>query len=218
MMARMTTARVSRTRSSSRCWASGIFGSSIGEKTRSCSLLKKRLMPLSAILPAPHPHPPPRGGRDGWGCSSGVDHDEQGVALAVDQKDRVLVLFDLGRRRLEVLQPGDRLTVDLLDHVPALQPGLLRRAPSLHVGDHYAGRLRPDVELRPGLFINRLDAQIGQDVQGRSEEHTSELQSPCNLVCRLLLEKKKNRSCQLSLRYSRTPTKLRAPRVATLFL
>ena len=25
----------------------------------------------------------------------------------------------------------------------------------------------------------------------RSEEHTSELQSPCNLVCRLLLEKKK---------------------------
>src|SRR2546426_6072343 len=28
-------------------------------------------------------------------------------------------------------------------------------------------------------------------VAGRSEEHTSELQSPCNLVCRLLLEKKK---------------------------
>src|SRR2546426_6402713 len=29
-------------------------------------------------------------------------------------------------------------------------------------------------------------------VAQRSEEHTSELQSPCNLVCRLLLEKKKN--------------------------
>src|SRR2546426_8420622 len=28
---------------------------------------------------------------------------------------------------------------------------------------------------------------------GRSEEHTSELQSPCNLVCRLLLEKKKQK-------------------------
>src|SRR5688500_19117010 len=28
---------------------------------------------------------------------------------------------------------------------------------------------------------------------GRSEEHTSELQSPCNLVCRLLLEKKKRK-------------------------
>src|SRR2546426_6493485 len=30
----------------------------------------------------------------------------------------------------------------------------------------------------------------------RSEEHTSELQSPCNLVCRLLLEKKKNHKQQ----------------------
>src|SRR2546426_3083511 len=30
------------------------------------------------------------------------------------------------------------------------------------------------------------------DGLARSEEHTSELQSPCNLVCRLLLEKKKN--------------------------
>src|SRR2546426_7395039 len=30
----------------------------------------------------------------------------------------------------------------------------------------------------------------------RSEEHTSELQSPCNLVCRLLLEKKKKNAIQ----------------------
>src|SRR5256885_5521066 len=29
-------------------------------------------------------------------------------------------------------------------------------------------------------------------IDARSEEHTSELQSPCNLVCRLLLEKKKH--------------------------
>src|SRR5256885_8404181 len=33
----------------------------------------------------------------------------------------------------------------------------------------------------------------------RSEEHTSELQSPCNLVCRLLLEKKKNNKIMLIL-------------------
>src|SRR2546426_6951748 len=32
----------------------------------------------------------------------------------------------------------------------------------------------------------------------RSEEHTSELQSPCNLVCRLLLEKKKKKAQQTS--------------------
>src|SRR2546426_4810136 len=31
----------------------------------------------------------------------------------------------------------------------------------------------------------------GTECRERSEEHTSELQSPCNLVCRLLLEKKK---------------------------
>src|SRR2546426_4617818 len=36
----------------------------------------------------------------------------------------------------------------------------------------------------------RLDPRY--DDARRSEEHTSELQSPCNLVCRLLLEKKKN--------------------------
>src|SRR2546426_12652663 len=36
-------------------------------------------------------------------------------------------------------------------------------------------------------------ARSHRQVQLRSEEHTSELQSPCNLVCRLLLEKKKKR-------------------------
>src|SRR2546426_5570980 len=42
----------------------------------------------------------------------------------------------------------------------------------------------------------------------RSEEHTSELQSPCNLVCRLLLEKKKKklkRSFTEDSRLSRGP-------------
>src|SRR3989454_9376974 len=36
-------------------------------------------------------------------------------------------------------------------------------------------------------------------VSTRSEEHTSELQSPCNLVCRLLLEKKKKKSSRQRL-------------------
>src|SRR5256885_10750221 len=35
------------------------------------------------------------------------------------------------------------------------------------------------------------DAAHDRPGRSRSEEHTSELQSPCNLVCRLLLEKKK---------------------------
>src|SRR2546426_2503466 len=37
----------------------------------------------------------------------------------------------------------------------------------------------------------------------RSEEHTSELQSPCNLVCRLLLEKKKNKTTSTQTRNHR---------------
>src|SRR5256885_10985565 len=37
-------------------------------------------------------------------------------------------------------------------------------------------------------FFDALSQALGTT---RSEEHTSELQSPCNLVCRLLLEKKK---------------------------
>src|SRR5688500_19210740 len=44
-------------------------------------------------------------------------------------------------------------------------------------------------------FVSNLkpeDIRVFEDgQQQRSEEHTSELQSPCNLVCRLLLEKKK---------------------------
>src|SRR5256885_9437523 len=53
-------------------------------------------------------------------------------------------------------------------------------------------RLLPDIKTR--LRIG-LDLQTGNmaGIVDRSEEHTSELQSPCNLVCRLLLEKKKQR-------------------------
>src|SRR5256885_8686760 len=39
-----------------------------------------------------------------------------------------------------------------------------------------------------------LTISAGNLRRGRSEEHTSELQSPCNLVCRLLLEKKKKKN------------------------
>src|SRR5688500_19504973 len=46
-------------------------------------------------------------------------------------------------------------------------------------------KVKCEVELLADLSLLDTDA-------GRSEEHTSELQSPCNLVCRLLLEKKKN--------------------------
>src|SRR2546426_9100457 len=43
---------------------------------------------------------------------------------------------------------------------------------------------------RRDALVPPREVGVGED---RSEEHTSELQSPCNLVCRLLLEKKKNK-------------------------
>src|SRR2546426_1199565 len=48
---------------------------------------------------------------------------------------------------------------------------------------------------RPALASRRRtgSSRGGTPTAARSEEHTSELQSPCNLVCRLLLEKKKKR-------------------------
>src|SRR5256885_10852004 len=53
----------------------------------------------------------------------------------------------------------------------------------------------------------RLPATLnGLTQDSRSEEHTSELQSPCNLVCRLLLEKKKPRT-PLSSQSSASPSR-----------
>src|SRR2546426_6044245 len=47
---------------------------------------------------------------------------------------------------------------------------------------------------RPGPRTSaRRRAAPARGEGSRSEEHTSELQSPCNLVCRLLLEKKKKK-------------------------
>src|SRR2546428_1868765 len=44
-----------------------------------------------------------------------------------------------------------------------------------------------------GVMLNHFVASAGRTRNGRSEEHTSELQSRSDLVCRLLLEKKKQK-------------------------
>src|SRR5688500_19360103 len=57
---------------------------------------------------------------------------------------------------------------------------------------------------RPRLLPIAREARRPVRVDGssgvRSEEHTSELQSPCNLVCRLLLEKTKDHARNLALK------------------
>src|SRR5256885_13047363 len=52
-------------------------------------------------------------------------------------------------------------------------------------------RLEDDL-VRDRVAVGQVRHDLGERLAYRSEEHTSELQSPCNLVCRLLLEKKKN--------------------------
>src|SRR3989454_7339448 len=56
-----------------------------------------------------------------------------------------------------------------------------------HLLDARATELHRNADVEPSDTV--LPVEVGG--AGRSEEHTSELQSPCNLVCRLLLEKKK---------------------------
>src|SRR5437762_6151594 len=82
--------------------------------------------------------------------------------------------------------PTDTSTLSLHDALPICDRHGLRRA-----------RRRPD--RGAAGTSRRMAARLGRARRGprtvggpRSEEHTSELQSPMYLVCRLLLEKKKN--------------------------
>src|SRR5688572_31694646 len=81
---------------------------------------------------------------------------------------------------------------------PALQVGARQQLHRAALGAHQAHRVA-----RPGRVVaveggEQVNALLGGDraqlARERSEEHTSELQSQSNLVCRLLLEKKKNTS------------------------
>src|SRR5258706_5885357 len=64
--------------------------------------------------------------------------------------------------------------------------------------------------INQGTRARRRQLEGGRACSGRprtprSEEHTSELQSLTNLVCRLLLEKKNNSATETGLTYSRAP-------------
>src|SRR2546426_12805131 len=71
-------------------------------------------------------------------------------------------------------------TLSLHDALPICVRALLRRP-------RYSESL---LQLRHQLVRDLVSRLLPRQ---RSEEHTSELQSPCNLVCRLLLEKKKKK-------------------------
>src|SRR5205085_10688902 len=86
--------------------------------------------------------------------------------------------------------PTHLYTLSLHDALPIYrsQPGGSRRRRAAHAARRRAGR-------RPRSEPVRHDARgAGGQARFRSEEHTSELQSQSNLVCRLLLEKKKKKN------------------------
>src|SRR5688500_19319691 len=95
------------------------------------------------------------------------------------------------------------------DHHRDLHSFPTRRSSDLgqrHADRGARGRHRPRRLPGTGVVTSALLAVRGlRAAYGRSEEHTSELQSPCNIVCRLLLEKKnqtvvwKNRESMLGM-------------------
>src|SRR2546426_6779646 len=70
------------------------------------------------------------------------------------------------------------------------QGALVLRKDALHLEEHLFCGACPQALLYED-HLTPLSSQLVDQDDLRSEEHTSELQSPCNLVCRLLLEKKK---------------------------
>src|SRR2546426_5465741 len=65
-------------------------------------------------------------------------------------------------------------------------------SPPPRLGRHKDAGIRR-TRSHPVWSYSRRNRFVTVGLQTRSEEHTSELQSPCNLVCRLLLEKKNKR-------------------------
>src|SRR3989454_5602383 len=103
---------------------------------------------------------------------------------------RVVALFAVRpRTRMAVSRPGEgnqprAVTTDSDPLSQRLRP--VRKSKISIVS-------RRETTPKPEFQTMSRDAFLISARSLRSEEHTSELQSPCNLVCRLLLEKKKKR-------------------------
>src|SRR3989475_1373336 len=110
--------------------------------------------------------------------------------------------------RADDLEHPDELRVDL-DPGPGVRWDDVRRVALIlrDVLDEYGLGGRPRTSGSRGMHVNvriarrwnfdqvrRAALALSREVERRAEEHTSELQSQSNLVCRLLLEKKKNKN------------------------
>src|SRR2546426_7792625 len=93
----------------------------------------------------------------------------------------------------------------LFPYTTLFRSGGQQIAPTSHDEQARTDRARRPVD-GPQRRIDRT-SQFLYEVTSRSEEHTSELQSPCNLVCRLLLEKKKKEKIEHPCRSQTTQDK-----------
>src|SRR5690606_40644575 len=119
----------------------------------------------------------------GGGLAGAGDAEREEEAAQLDllrPLDRVHELA--GGAEGEVRQPGDVLGAQLVEVV---QP-----ADEAVVHERLGGRVADAADVH--RIARGVVADPLAELRGRSEEHTSELQSRENLVCRLLLEKKKN--------------------------
>src|SRR6267154_3249767 len=153
----------------------------------------------------------------GWQCNTGSDDalllqgadfgraeaepgaEHFGIVLA-EQWRRL----DLWRRAVEAHRPGRHLDLAggrVLDRLHDAARFERRIVHQLERVEYRAGRHPGLADQLHRLFLGVLAGprrdqlvDLGGALAARSEEHTSELQSPVHLVCRLLLEKKKNKT------------------------
>src|SRR2546427_5989281 len=129
------------------------------------------------------------------GCSKKVGGGASRVPVTIARAEQRPVPYELSSTG--TVEPRQTASVQ------AQVTGILTRV-AFHEGDDVAaGQLLFQIDPRP--FQGTLDqaqAMLQRD-QARSEEHTSELQSQSNLVCRLLLEKKKNKTIRATSQNTR---------------
>src|SRR2546430_10153182 len=101
--------------------------------------------------------------------------------MRTDPDDRVIAYVD---------QETDRREAESQEYLREVEARLDGVAVELRV---QFGDPAHEIALEAEAFGADLIAMVTPKPRWRSEEHTSELQSQSNLVCRLLLEKKKNR-------------------------
>src|SRR5256885_3838355 len=121
---------------------------------------------------------------------------------------RVLVELALRNARQIDLAVPVAIPVRLRDHV-----GIVRLGHRHHEAERTPVLVTRDIEQLLARGKHDLIVEVGlvgARARPRSEEHTSELQSPCNLVCRLLLEKKKKKNTAITMHNTKYRTTIAA--------